>query len=64
MAREFVKGVTFSFRATLELPIAATDEQVLEWIEYNTGARCDIKNGNPLMAFDLNAASVFSVVPA
>lgn len=35
--------------------------QVEEWIEYETGARSEIRNGNPLMGHDLNADAIFKV---
>jgi hypothetical protein len=55
MSRAFQKGSQIDFRAAVKLPVAASREQVVEWIEYCTGARPDIQSSNPLIAFDMDA---------
>ena len=41
------------YEITVVVPVAATDEQVDEWVEYNVGYRADMRLDNPLSDHDL-----------
>ena len=49
------KGRVVHVRFEFEMPIAATREQVDEWIAFVTGANGSCALNNPLLNFDLQA---------
>lgn len=48
---------TVSCDVRIRLPVAATQEQIQEWLDFNLGWNATIRNGNPLINHDLSSTS-------
>lgn len=49
---------TAEVRITVDIPVEATDEQIKQWLKYETGYCADIPMSNPLSHYDLETDKI------
>ena len=58
---KFAAGTKIDFRASLDLPISATQFQVEDWLRFETGVSPMMDHNNPLKRYNMRAKAIFKV---